>query len=148
MSSQWCLSYSPNRLRCKPAWKQRIRNWLKSNFQVENRCSKMFLALTPRANSKYRFNNDVMAISFNAMSDRMPCHLRMFCSNFNALENCRWKNDLPSWFLKFKWNGICWWIFWLRLSFRTKKWNSRNELEAAAGRLQYRMLYELTVLGK
>lgn len=43
--------------------------------------------------NKYRLSNDKMAISLSAMSDKIPCHIRKFRSSFNALQNCRWKND-------------------------------------------------------
>lgn len=50
--------------------------------------------LTRIAESKYLLSKDDMAISFNAISERMPSQLRKFRNNFNALQNWRWKNDV------------------------------------------------------
>lgn len=56
--------------------------------------------LTRIAESRYRLSRDDMAISFNALSDRIPSQLKKFRNNFNALLNWRWKNDdFASWSL-------------------------------------------------
>lgn len=43
--------------------------------------------LTRIADSKYRLSRDDMAISFRAVSDKIPSQLKKFRNNFNALLN-------------------------------------------------------------
>lgn len=49
--------------------------------------------LTLIADSKYLLSNEEIAISFKALSDRIPSQLSKLRNSFNALLNCRWKNE-------------------------------------------------------
>lgn len=99
----WYCVDNDVRLICRVNWsaylKRTIIKWYSRFLScqiIKNEC-----LLTRIADSRYRFSRDDMAISFNALSDRMPSQLKKFRNSFNALLNWRWKNDdFASWSLK------------------------------------------------